>query len=319
MGDVKVTGKDCIAHAADLLVNGELVAFPTETVYGLGADATNESAIKKLYETKQRPSNHPVIVHLLHPADMAQWAENIPSGAMRLAESFMPGPLTFVLRKAAHVSPLLTGGQDTIALRVPAHPVARALLYAFRGGIAAPSANRYGNISPTTVAAVREEFGDSVYIVPGGQSDVGLESTIIDFTGEAPRVLRPGMIPLTEIERVLGISLTASDVVQAPRVPGEKRSHYAPKKSLLLVAEGSGGSAGAVIARREAPTDFVGVSWLTLPADPVGYARELYRALRDADNSAATKITLELPPTGPEWNAIHDRLRRAAAPREEDE
>lgn len=316
---MRVSGTDCIAHAAQLLKSGELVAFPTETVYGLGADASNESAIKKLYEVKGRPSNHPVIVHVLHHEQLTDWAADVPETAQLLAKAFMPGPLTLVLRKAPHVSALLTGGQDTIAVRMPAHPVARAVLYAFRGGIAAPSANRYGNISPTTVKAVREEFGDAIYVVPGGQSDVGLESTIIDVTSEKPRVLRPGMISLAQIEAVIGTPLIGGETQNAPRVPGAKRSHYAPKKPLKLVADATMAMESAVIARRAQPVEFRGDSWTVLPAKASGYARELYRALRDADNSSAPSIALELPPHGPEWNAVHDRLQRAATPREEDE
>lgn len=307
-----------IRHAAAELRAGNLVAFPTETVYGLGADAMNEAAVAQVFARKGRPTNHPVIVHLASPEDARLWAANIPEAYWQLAEAFMPGPLTVVLQKQPHVLDAITGGQRTVALRVPAHPIARALLREFGGGVIAPSANRYGRVSPTTAAAVRAEFGDTVFVLDGGPCQVGIESAIVNVSGPAPEVLRPGMITAAEIAAVLGKPV-GSGGAHSPAVPGEKRSHYAPNHPVALVTNASGAEATAVIAQRPQPARFLGTLWQRLPSDPHGYAQLLYHALRTADESGAARIEIEQPPTGPQWDAIWNRLQRAVAPREENE
>lgn len=307
-----------IDRAVAILRAGGLVAFPTETVYGLGADAANAEAVRRIFAAKGRPADHPVIVHLADGAALASWARDVPRAAYALAAAFWPGPLTLILRRAPHVSDVVTGGQDTVGLRVPSHPVAQRLLQAFGGGIAAPSANRFGRISPTTAAHVRAELGDRVDLVlDGGQSEVGIESTIVDLSGAAARLLRPGMILPAQLEAVLGVPLT-TDATGAPRASGMLASHYAPAKPLRLVpgrvldaAVAAAGARCAVLAFR-APTGPVRV-WLEAPADPVRYAHDLYAQLRTLDASDAAEILVEEVPADPLWAAVRDRLQRAAA------
>ena len=225
-----------IAKAVALLRAGELVAFPTETVYGLGADAGNGQAVHRIFAAKGRPPDHPVIVHLADANDAANWAREMPEGARRLAAAFWPGPLTLILPRAAHVSDLITGGQDSVGLRVPSHPVARDLLAAFGGGIAAPSANRFGRISPTTAAHVDDDLGGAVaLIVDGGACPVGIESTIVAFTDGEPTLLRPGGIGVGDLARVLGHAPRSPGVAGAPRASGTLASHYAPRTPALLI------------------------------------------------------------------------------------
>ena len=234
-----------IDAAARALRAGDLVAFPTETVYGLGADARNPEALRKVYALKGRPATHPLILHLHSAAELGQWVAEVPPAARRLAARFWPGPLTLVLRRAAGVSDVLTGGQDTLAVRVPAHPVARALLQAFGGGIAAPSANRYGRVSPTRAEHVREEFADGLQVLDGGDCEIGLESSIVSLTGAQPLLLRPGAIPRAALEAELGEPLRTAMPdpagTTAPRMPGSTPQHYAPQTPLTLVAACSGG------------------------------------------------------------------------------
>ena len=296
---------------------GNLVAFPTETVYGLAADATNEAATRKVFAAKGRPSNHPVIVHLAHANQVTEWASTVPETFWQLAEAFMPGPLTVVLPKQPHVLDAITGGQPTVAIRVPAHPVAHELLAQFGKGVIAPSANRYGRISPTTAAAVHAEFPTGVFVLDGGPCQVGIESTIINLSGAVPEVLRPGMITAAELERVLGKPVQRTGGPDAPAVPGEKRSHYAPSHPVALRAKASNAPATAVLAQRPQPANFLGTLWQRLPSDPHGYAQLLYHALRTADEAGPAHIEIEQPPTGPEWDAIWNRLQRAVAPPEE--
>ncbi len=223
-----------IERAAELLRAGDLVAFPTETVYGLGADATNAKAVSRIFAAKGRPADHPVIVHLHDISQVERWASAMPDAARRLAEAFWPGPLTLILPRAASVHDAVTGGQDSVGLRVPSHPVARELLEAFGGGIAAPSANRFGRISPTRAAHVAGDLGDAVaLILDGGACDVGIESTIVALTGDAPVLLRPGAIGERELARVLGHAPLAPDR-SAPRASGTLAAHYAPKTAALL-------------------------------------------------------------------------------------
>jgi len=305
-----------IARAVALLRAGELVAFPTETVYGLGADARNAAAVGRIYALKRRPAGHPLIVHLAAAGALADWAAVVPSAAQRLAARFWPGPLTLILPRAAGVSDLLTGGQDSIGLRVPAHPLARQLLEAFGGGIAAPSANRYGRVSPTSAAHVREEFGaDAPFVLDGGDSSVGLESTIVSLVGE-PLLVRPGAIAAAELEALIG-PLRRAAAGEGPRAPGTTRAHYAPATPLVLVASGglpaAAAADAAVLARQPPPAAFRGVLWLTAAADPAAYAHDLYANLRRLDRAGARRIVVEAVPTGAAWEAVRDRLGRAAA------
>ena len=311
-----------IEEAAALLRAGELVAFPTETVYGLGADASNPWAVAKIFAAKGRPASHPLIVHVSGIEAARPWTAGFPGAAKRLAEAFWPGPLTLVLPKAATVSPAVTGGQDSIALRAPAHPVARALLAAFGGGIAAPSANRYGRISPTRAADVHEELGDRVALVlDGGDCEVGLESTIVACLGDRVTLLRPGAVSRSQLQDVIG-EVVDTDAA-SPRVPGRDRSHYAPGTPLSIIAAGmlqaevgnalAAGETLAVLACSAAPFASPRLTWRCLGNRPIEYGRALYAALRDLDRASATRILVESVPGGEAWSAIADRLAHAAA------
>lgn len=305
---------DTLARAARLLRAGELVAFPTETVYGLGADAGNAAAVRAIFAAKGRPADHPVIVHVKDADDAATWSRDMPRGARLLADAFWPGPLTIIVPRAAHVPDAVTGGQDSVGLRVPSHPVAQALLRAFAGaggrGIAAPSANRFGRISPTTAQHVRDDLGDDVaLIVDGGACDVGIESTIVAFVDGAPQLLRPGGIGEDALARVLGAPLP-SPRNDAPRASGTLASHYAPRTPSRLVDAGAlnGGGDVAVLARTVAPKS---ARWIAAPRDARAYAHELYANLRKLDAMGASAILIEDVPQGEDWNAVRDRLLRA--------
>lgn len=310
-----------IATAVALLEAGEVVAFPTETVYGLGASALDEGAVRKVYDLKGRPLDHPLIVHLPNADHIGEWAGSVPPEVSLLTAAFWPGPLTLVLRRNESVPDFITGGQETVALRSPAHPVAQALISGVGAGVAAPSANKFGRVSPTAAAHVASEFPGELLVLDGGRSDVGLESTILDLSvpGAVPRLLRPGGAPVEAIERVLGTRIV--QVVGGPgtpRAPGSLRSHYAarartvlaPLAELLTLLEESPGA--AVLAYSPPPTGYVG-EWLELPADPDGYGRELYAALRLLDEGEPPLILVEAVPTGAEWLAVRDRLERASA------
>ncbi|HXU50480.1 MAG TPA: L-threonylcarbamoyladenylate synthase [Casimicrobiaceae bacterium] len=314
-----------IAEAATRLAGGELVAFPTETVYGLGANAEDAAAVRRLYAAKGRPAAHPVIVHVADAASIGRWARDVPDGARRLAEAFWPGPLTLILPRAQGVDDVVTGGQDSVGLRVPSHPVARALLAAFRDrgghGIAAPSANRFGHVSATTAQHVADDFGDAVaMILDGGAAPVGIESTIVAFRDGVPMLLRPGGIASAAIEAALGERLHARDD-HAPRASGTLASHYAPRTRARLVAahalaaeiaqHAERDEAVAVLARTApCPAEFDG-RWIAAPADAEGYARTLYAALRELDAAHADAILIEAVPDAPPWQAVRDRLARA--------
>lgn len=311
-----------IEEAAGLLRRGLLVAFPTETVYGLGADAANAAAVARIFAAKGRPPGHPLIVHVSGLEAAREWTRAMPEAAERLAEAFWPGPLTLVLPKAAQVLPAVTGGQDTVALRAPAHPIARALLAAFGGGIAAPSANRYGRISPTRAADVREELGDAVALVlDGGDCEVGLESTIVACLGGRVTLLRPGAVSRSQIADVVG-AVSDPDAA-APRAPGRQRSHYAPRTPLTLLprpalrAEAdralAAGERIAVMARGAPPAQSPSFAWRRMPDGPAAYGRVLYSTLRALDVAGAARILVEAVPPGEPWAAIADRLARAAA------
>lgn len=306
-----------VRQAAELLRRGRLVAFPTETVYGLGADASNAAAMAHLYSVKGRPGNHPVIVHFADAQQAFEWAREVPEAARKLAEKFWPGPLTLILKRAAKVGDFVTGGQDTVGLRVPAHPLAHELLAAFGGGLAAPSANRFGRVSPTTAGHVRDDLGPDVdLILDGGPCGVGIESTIVDLSRGRPVLLRPGRIGAAELEAVIGEPVTVPDA-EAPRVSGSLPAHYAPHTPARLVATEALdaeiarlGTDAAVLAF-SAPDDRVDF-WVRLPKDPAAYAQKLYAALRELDGTGSKMLLIESPPDSPEWRAVLDRLRRAA-------
>lgn len=326
-----------IARAAKVLAAGGLVAVPTETVYGLGADARNRAAVQRVFAAKRRPADHPLIVHIAGAEQLEQWCAEVLPAAALLAKAFWPGPLTMILRRHAGVLDEVTGGQDTIGLRVPAHPVALELLRAFGGGIAAPSANRFGKVSPTTAAHVRAELGDDVdLILDGGPCAVGIESTIVDLSGAAPRILRPGAISRAQIEAVIGAESPVPPGAATPRVSGSLASHYAPRtpvravevaqvaeagdaarEAALLAAAPDARALGVIAlatprAGAAAVRDARRVEWRTLPTDPTAYAREIYARLRELDELNLDAIVLELPPDTPAWEAVRDRLRRAA-------
>jgi L-threonylcarbamoyladenylate synthase len=347
-----------VARAARLLHDGGLVAFPTETVYGLGADAGNAEAVARLYKVKKRPDTHPVIVHLSDVEQLHDWAAEVPEGALRLAERFWPGPLTLVLKRAVGVPDAVTGGQATVGLRIPSHPMALALLRQFReagseneaaaastfnqygsppvasaprlrGGIAAPSANRYGRISPTRAEHVRSDLGDDVdCILNGGACEVGIESTIVDYSSGHPVLLRPGGLSAARIAEVAGEELLLPGD-NAPRAPGSHAAHYAPRARLKLLRRTDiieylaqhKGQRVAALALEVSVARLAAQYTVVMPAVAAGYARMLYANLRHLDASGADMILVELPPDTPAWAPVLDRLRRAAhdeplAPRE---
>lgn len=305
-----------VADAVAALHRGEVIGLPTETVYGLAADASNAVAVARVFALKRRPSGHPLIVHLGDVAQLDAWARVVPVAARTLAARFWPGPLTLVLPRAAPVLDAVTGGQDTVALRMPAHPLARAVLQAFGGGLAAPSANRFGRISPTCCEHVRAEFGDAVAcILDGGPCTVGIESTIVDLAGKAPRILRPGVITRAMLEAALGVPVAEGARADSPRVSGALPSHYAPATPLELLA-------AAALRARLGETDALALTHsvdigadagLRLPADAAGYAQGLYAALRELDARSARRLLVERVPDDPAWVGVRDRLQRAAA------
>ena len=318
-----------LEEAAAILRRGGVVALPTETVYGLAADASSPAAVRRIFEIKGRPADHPVIVHVADKLHLDHWAREVPETARLLAEHFWPGPLTLILPRNKHVSDAITGGQDTVGLRVPNHPIALALLRAMgpTGGLAAPSANRYGRISPTTAAHVREELGDSVdMILDGGACQVGLESTIVSCLGNNVNVLRPGGVPLGALEKILRQTVNVMDGTGSNiRVSGNKLSHYAPVTPLEILP-------GAELWARACTLESQGLHVATLewsvpnavhsahsrvvrsamPDDPLAYGRLLYATLRQLDNERFDRLLAEAPPQTTEWLAVADRLKRAS-------
>jgi L-threonylcarbamoyladenylate synthase len=309
-----------IARAVELLLQGELVAFPTETVYGLGADAANADAVAKIFALKGRPAAHPVIVHLADAAQLDAWAREVPEAARKLARTFWPGPLTLVVKRAPAVPDAVTGGQDTVGLRVPAHPVARGLLSAFGGGVAAPSANKFGRVSPTLPEHVFADFGLAVpLILDGGATQVGIESTIVDLTGERPRLLRPGGVAAAAIEEILGQPLAGPDE-SAPRASGTLPAHYAPKAHVKLVkrvemletlSSHKGRRLGVLALETKVPRLNASLQCV-VPAIAADYAHALYASMRALDAQSVDVILVETPPQSAAWAAINDRLARAA-------
>jgi L-threonylcarbamoyladenylate synthase len=305
-----------VRRAAEILRAGGLVAFPTETVYGLGADASNPQAIARLYKVKGRPADHPVIVHFSSFERALAWTRDVPEEARVLAERFWPGPLTLILKGNEKAKPFVTGGQPSVGIRVPSHPVARQLLEAFGGGVAAPSANRFGHVSPTTAAHVREDLGADVDLVlEGGPSEVGIESTIVDLSGEGAVLLRPGSISRTELQKHVSLR---SKGESSPRHSGGLERHYAPRTPARLVPTHLLDREISVLKDRVAVLAFSRPDervdfWLRMPREPQGYAQRLYAALRELDTAGCEQILVEAPPAEASWDAVRDRLERACA------
>ena len=311
-----------IDEGAARLAAGEVIAFPTETVYGLGADASNPAAVAKIFALKGRPADHPLIVHVAGLEGLREWGRDAPPAAFALAENFWPGPLTLIVEKALHVPAAVTGDQDTVGLRCPSHPMAQELLRAFArvgsGAIAAPSANRFGHVSPTTAEHVRDEFGAGLFIIDGGACEIGLESTIIDLSRGMPVLLRPGAVTREDIARVMGVEARDRDV-GAPRASGTLAAHYAPRTAMALIGpqaldfEVRSLVNVAVLALREASYTARVTTWIDAGIDPARYGHDLYANLRKLDASGAKRILVEAPPRTVEWEAVNDRLERAAA------
>ncbi len=312
---------DDIARAVKILQAGGLVALPTETVYGLGADAAKDQAVAGIFAAKGRPADHPLIVHIASANEMTRWARDIPEAAWKLAAEFWPGPLTLILKRAPGMADAASGGLDTIGLRVPGHPVAQALLQAFGGGIAAPSANRFGRISPTCAEHVLAELDGRIdAVIDGGVCSVGLESTILDLSGLVPRVLRPGKVTADMLAAVIG-TLDEAPSGESSRTPGSLEAHYAPATPLRLVpsqgleaeVERLTATGVVVVLARQEPQSNASCRWIQLPGDAVAYGHDLYARLREADALGVNYILIESPPSGTDWMAVNDRLKRAAA------
>lgn len=323
----ELLGPDEVGRAAEILAEGGLVAFPTETVYGLGADASDGDAVAGIFEAKGRPKGHPLIAHVASAADAVRLVGQASSTLMldveRLADSFWPGPLTVIVPRSDAVDPATTGGRDTVGVRVPDHPVATALLATFGGPVAAPSANRFGSVSPTTAAHVMDELGARIdAVIDGGPSRVGVESTIVDLTtGPEPALLRPGGISQVELEAVLGRPVVDGAGGES-RAPGMLASHYAPRATVELVTGGPEGLADRLADVSVESSVGVIAPWATahhptwvVPADPAGYASVLYLMLRAADASGVERLLVVPPEEGPLHAAVMDRLRKASAPR----
>ncbi|CAN5380889.1 L-threonylcarbamoyladenylate synthase [soil metagenome] len=340
-----------IDAAARLLADGRLVAFPTETVYGLGARAEDDAAVAKIFAAKGRPSNHPLIVHVHDARSAAAFASHLPAVAQRLMDAFWPGPLTIIVKRAEGMAAASAGGQDSIGLRCPSHPVALALLQACErlgvAGVAAPSANRFGRVSPTRAAHVQAEFGDAITVIDGGDSEIGIESTIVDCSRGRPVLLRPGVLLASEIEAAIGEPLHAPDV-GAPRASGTLESHYAPRAKVRLMnavaiatelasqpaadpsrfeaglqaepaspdSELSRGPKAPSVALYSRTAIRPAGAWLShrvMPSEPGAAAHELFAVLRDFDDQGVQAIWVEEPPPDPGWDGVRDRLRRAAS------
>ncbi len=315
-----------VARAVEVLRAGGLIGLPTETVYGLGADASNELAVRRIFAVKGRPSSHPLIVHVASTEIARQWATDWAAEAERLATALWPGPLTIIVRRSSLATDAVTGGQDTVGLRVPDHPLALELLRAFGGGVAAPSANRFGRVSPTTAQHVRDELGAEVDVVlEGGPCRIGVESTIVDLSGRSPRVLRPGGVPREQLERLLGRPVPLASEARDLRAPGMLASHYAPRAGLWLVtaetvapeaaARLASGATVAVLTPAGVPAP-PGVTSFVL-ADDAEYARELYATLRRVDELGLDVVLAVPPPEAGVGLAVVDRLTRASTPTRE--
>lgn len=327
--------KKQLETALALLRKGRLVALPTETVYGLAADASNEDAVAKIFHAKGRPSNHPVIVHIGSVNQLNEWATDIPDYAYKLAKAFWPGPMTLILKKQTQVLETITGGQDSVGIRIPSHPIMQKVLQHFHGGLAAPSANRFGHISPSLAKHVKESLGDKVdLIIDGGATSVGIESTIIDCTQDHPGILRPGMITADEIEKSTGLTLLQNHS-ETLRVSGNLKSHYAPGTKTYLVStkeliQHIESNPSAVIISRSKPIINKVIvhdarlptrqaqhdgkqHWIIMPSDAQAYAHCLYEQLHYADQLDCDVILVENVPGTALWSGINDRLQKASA------
>jgi L-threonylcarbamoyladenylate synthase len=322
-----------IAAAAQALKKGELVGVPTETVYGLGADAGNDAAVAKIFAAKGRPADHPLIVHVPDAASVPHFAREVPAFAQQLIQTFWPGPLTLILPRRAGVGAAAAGGQDSIGLRCPSHPVAHALLLAARElgvqGMAAPSANKFGRVSPTTAAHVQSEFGQELLILDGGSCEVGIESTIVDCTRGAPVLLRPGAITREQVQAACGLRPLSKDELDAPapRASGTLEAHYAPDAKVRLMDAralqsaldmlgkdiDNGKATIAVYARAILRTPARNVLYRRMPDDAAAAAQQLFAVLREVDAQGVKLIWVETPPDTPEWEGVRDRLQRASA------
>lgn len=322
------TDPQAILAAAARIQVGELVGFPTETVYGLGADASSDSAVAGIFSAKGRPSDHPLIVHLADAAQVGDYASSVPAFAQRLMAAFWPGPLTVILPRRDGVAAAAAGGQNSIGLRCPDHPVALAFLKACATGVAGPSANRFGRVSPTTAAHVNQEFGDDLMVLDGGPCQVGIESSIVDCTRSRPVLLRPGVLTRAQLEAACGEPVLAKDDLLnesggAPRASGTLEAHYAPNAKVRLMAAGMiqtaldllGADAAhiAVYARDVLRIPSEKVLFRRMPDDALAAAQQLFAVLRDFDAQGARLIWIENPPASPEWDGVRDRLGRAAA------
>lgn len=321
-----------IEQASQALRAGELVALPTETVYGLGADASQDAAVARIFAAKGRPAEHPLIVHVASREQVPDYAASVPDFAQRLMAAFWPGPLTLILPRRNGVAAAAAGGQNSIGLRCPSHPVAQALLRAAGVGVAAPSANQFGRVSPTTAEHVEAEFGRDLLILDGGPCPVGIESTIVDCTRGAPVLLRPGSLTRTQVEQACGQPLRtpesmaqsmAQSAQAAPRASGTLASHYAPRAKLRLMESSEIEQRLAALGVyannlglwcRQRPADLgAGVYWLAQPSQSEAAAQALFASLRELDARGVQQMWVELPPDTPEWEGVRDRLKRAAA------
>ena len=324
---VSGTDPQAIAEAARTVAAGGVVAFPTETVYGLGADASSDTAVAKIFAAKGRPSDHPLIVHIADAAQVTDYAGEVPLFAQKLMQAFWPGPLTVILPRRPGVAAAAAGGQESIGLRCPAHPVALAFLQACKTGVAGPSANRFGRVSPTTAQHVASEFGEDLLVLDGGPCDVGIESSIVDCTRGRPVLLRPGVLGRQQLEAACGETVLDKDGLladnAAPRAPGTLASHYAPDAKVRLMDTkaiqtaldvlGSDAAHIAVYARSIVRIQSENVLYRRMPDDPVATAQQLFAVLRDFDAKGARLIWIETLPETEAWDGVRDRLGRAAA------
>ncbi|HEV2613373.1 MAG TPA: L-threonylcarbamoyladenylate synthase [Gammaproteobacteria bacterium] len=310
-----------INKAIQLLKKGECVAIPTETVYGLAADANNPKAIKKIFALKGRPQNHPLILHIASVKELADWVETIPENAKKLMKSFWPGPMTLIFAVKKNKlkltnTKIITGNQNTIGIRMPSHPIARKLLKLFKGPVVAPSANKFGHVSPTRAEHVKSEFGNKLkLILDGGRSSLGIESTIIDITETPARLLRPGPLSIHKIKKLSGVTVISTNSKKSPRVSGSLKSHYAPKTPVILFAKNIKCQKNniAVMSITFKPNkNYKGSVLVKMPNNPDKYAQKLYAVLRTLDHKKLDIIYIETPPNKPEWLAVRDRLMRAA-------
>ena len=321
------TDPQAILEAARRIRAGELVGFPTETVYGLGADASSDEAVAGIFAAKGRPADHPLIVHVAEAAQVSHYAGSVPPFAERLMKAFWPGPLTVILPRKDGVAAAAAGGQNSIGLRCPSHPVALAFLKACNTGVAGPSANRFGRVSPTTAQHVQQEFGDDLLVLDGGPCEVGIESSIVDCTRSRPVLLRPGVLTLAQLEAACGEPVLDKEDVQAagdtPRASGTLQAHYAPHAKVRLMDAaalqialdllGADAANIAVYARAVLRVKSARVLYRRMPDDALATAQQLFAVLRDFDAQGARLIWIESPPASSEWDGVRDRLGRAAA------